>query len=110
MMIVRLGNLWWGSDTDGILIVKNGNKPFYYIEELIDKSGFLTHGYMFRSMDISPDDKIWLGGGGYLACYDIKNKVLNPFDDKLWVQEGGIHSIHVGPEGNIWIELEVCEG
>ncbi len=98
------GNLWLGTDMDGILIVRNEKKPFHYIEELIDKSEFATHGYMLRNMVLSPDGEIWFGGGGYLAYYDIKNKILKPFDDKLWVQEGGIHSIHVGPEGNIWID------
>ena len=97
------GNLWLGTNTDGVLIVRNEHKPFNFIEELVDKSGFLTHGYMFRSLDMSQDERIWLGGGGYLAYFDIKNKVLKPFSDKLWVQEGGIHSINVGPDGNIWI-------
>jgi ligand-binding sensor domain-containing protein len=108
----KQGNLWLGTSSDGILVVRNDDNPCHYIEQLTKRSGFHNLGYMLRNMDITPDNRIWVGGGGFVAHYDIKNKILNPVEDWFWSQpcfmKGGIHFLNVDSDGDIWIQSSTC--
>jgi len=109
------GNYWIGTEGDGFVIINPQIKKFNYIEELSTKSFLDSLGYFMRSIDITEDDKLWVGGGYFLRMYDPQTKILGPERFKWPAQcfindlaYDGIHNLKVGPEGNVWTTNNLC--
>ena len=109
------GNLWVGSLMDGLIVVNPVERKFDYIKELSEEGWFSTPGYMLRSIDVSPKNKIWIGGGNYLSYYDLENNFLNPNmfkEDRCFnivdFSARGIHLMKVDPYGNVWTANTYC--
>jgi len=105
------GNLWLGSLNEGITIVSNLGNPFKAIWEISNKGFFDSVGYMLRCIDISADNKLWIGGGYFLRAFDIEKEMLGPekyfripqcFNNNFG--EDGIHYLRCDPNGQeLWI-------
>ena len=105
------GNLWLGTESEGITIVPKLNTPFHAIWDLSDRNIFDTVGYMLRSIDISANNKLWIGGGYFLHAFDLDRKILGPekylripecFKDEFG--NDGIHYLRCDPNGEeLWI-------
>ena len=109
------GNFWVGSMMDGFYVINSRSSNFDYIQEISKEGWFDTPGYMLRSIDVSPKQKIWIGGGNYLSYYDLENNILGPnifHEDAcfsyLEFSTRGIHILKVDPDGNAWTANSYC--
>jgi signal transduction histidine kinase/class 3 adenylate cyclase/ligand-binding sensor domain-containing protein len=113
--IDSFGNLWIGSNNEGIVVVQNLNNPFEAVWEISKKGWFDSLGYMPRSIAISQDNKLWIGGGFFLRAFDLKEKKLGP-ERFYWPPEcftgdfgvNGIHFIKGDPAEGLWISSGTC--
>jgi signal transduction histidine kinase/ligand-binding sensor domain-containing protein/DNA-binding response OmpR family regulator len=103
----KTGNIWIGTNYDGLYIIKKFKKAFSNYTK--QNSGLIkSRGVSYAK---APDGKIWFGSnGGGLQFFDPQNETFQNFnhksDDSNSLITNNVKSVTSDSQGNLWLNLD----